>query len=103
MLSLFNRCAGRVRGAAPASRLMLMLLALLALGLPVMAQEGGAGEANLKLPDLHQATFLGGIDGHTLLLAGLVVSALGLVFGLVIYQQLKNLPVHGSMRDISEL
>ncbi len=61
------------------------------------------GEANLILPDLHQVTFLGGIDGHTLLLAGLVVCALGLVFGLVIYTQLKKLPVHQSMREISEL
>ena len=61
------------------------------------------GEANLVLPDLSQVTFLGGIDGHTLLMVGLVVSALGLVFGLVIYGQLKNLPVHQSMREISEL
>ena len=28
---------------------------------------------------------------------------LGLVFGLVIFGQLKNLPVHASMREISEL
>ncbi|MEO8483041.1 MAG: sodium-translocating pyrophosphatase [Acidobacteriota bacterium] len=61
------------------------------------------GEANLVLPDLSQVTFLNGIDGHTLLLVGLVVSALGLLFGLVIYKQLKNLPVHGSMLEISEL
>ncbi len=70
--------------------------------LPAPAHQPG-GEANLVLPDLSQVTFLGGIDGHTLLLAGLVVSALGLLFGLVIYQQLKNLPVHSSMREISEL
>jgi len=61
------------------------------------------GEANLVLPDLGQVTFLGGIDGHTLLYSGLLVSALGLVFGLVAYTQLKNLPVHHSMREISEL
>ena len=72
------------------------------------AQEAAApvhrpgGEANLVLPDLGQVTFLG-IDGHSLLFAGLVVSALGLLFGLVIYNQLKNLPVHESMREISEL
>jgi hypothetical protein len=34
---------------------------------------------------------------------GLVVCLLGLVFGLVIYKQLKNLPVHPSMLEISEL
>src|SRR5688572_10061506 len=36
-------------------------------------------------------------------MGGLVVSGLGLLFGLVIYQRLKNLPVHSSMREISEL
>jgi K(+)-stimulated pyrophosphate-energized sodium pump len=61
------------------------------------------GEANLVLPDLHQVTFLGGIDGHTLLLAGLAVCGLGLIFGLVIMTQLKNMAVHPSMREISEL
>jgi K(+)-stimulated pyrophosphate-energized sodium pump len=60
------------------------------------------GEANLVLPDLASEDFLG-IDGHTLLLAGLAVCALGLGFGLWIYTQLKNLPVHRSMREISEL
>jgi K(+)-stimulated pyrophosphate-energized sodium pump len=60
------------------------------------------GEANLLLPDLSQQNFLG-VDGHTLLLVGLVVCALGLAFGLMIFTQLKNLPVHRSMRDISEL
>jgi K(+)-stimulated pyrophosphate-energized sodium pump len=75
----------------------------------VFAQETGTparhagGEANLVLPDLGQVTFLGGIDGHTLLLAGLLVSGLGLLFGLTIYRQLKHLPVHQSMREISEL
>ncbi len=60
------------------------------------------GEANLVLPDLASVTFRG-IDGHTLLLGGLVICALGLLFGLVIYTQLKNMPVHSSMREISEL
>ncbi|MBV9496478.1 MAG: sodium-translocating pyrophosphatase, partial [Acidobacteria bacterium] len=60
-------------------------------------------EANLVLPDLRQVTFLGGISGQTLLVAGLVVCVLGMLFGLVIYVQLKNLPVHRSMREISEL
>ena len=65
------------------------------------AQEAG-GEANLKLPDLSQVTFLG-MDGHKLLLFGIVFCIFGLVFGLAIYSRLKNLPVHKSMRDISEL
>ena len=60
------------------------------------------GEANLKLPDLSQVKF-SGIDGHTLLLFGLIVCVLGLLFGLGIYTHLKNLPVHKAMREISEL
>src|SRR6266850_1841970 len=66
-----------------------------------LAQEAG-GEAGLKLPDLSQVTFLG-VDGHKLLLFGIVICVFGLIFGLVIYTRLKNLPVHKSMRDISEL
>ncbi len=64
-------------------------------------QEVG-GEASLKLPDLSQVQFLG-IDGHKLLLFGILFCIFGLIFGLVIYSRLKNLPVHRSMRDISEL
>ncbi|HSG40469.1 MAG TPA: hypothetical protein VLE27_12585, partial [Thermoanaerobaculia bacterium] len=59
-----------------------------------------ASEADLVLPDLGSVSFFG-IDGHTLLLAGLVVCVLGLLFGLWQYVQLKNLPVHRSMREIS--
>src|SRR5436309_3035937 len=65
------------------------------------AQHGG-GEASLKIPDLGQV-HVGGIGGRTLLTFGLGVCVLGLVFGLVIFSQLKNLPVHESMREISEL
>jgi K(+)-stimulated pyrophosphate-energized sodium pump len=61
-----------------------------------------ASEANLVLPDLATQSFLG-IDGKLLLMLGMVVAALGLVFGLVQYWQLKNLPVHKSMLEISEL
>ncbi|MGB9181542.1 MAG: sodium-translocating pyrophosphatase [Pyrinomonadaceae bacterium] len=60
------------------------------------------GEANLKLPDLSRVDFLG-TNGHTLLTAGLLVCVLGLLFGAVIFMQLKKLPVHKSMREISEL
>jgi K(+)-stimulated pyrophosphate-energized sodium pump len=71
-----------------------------------LAQTGGesvGGEASLKLPDLSQVTFLGTIDGHKLLMIGLLFCALGLLFGLVIYTKLKNLPVHRAMLEISEL
>ena len=56
----------------------------------------------MKLPDLSQVTFFG-IDGHKLLLFGILFCIFGLIFGLTIYQRLKNLPVHRSMREISEL
>src|ERR1043165_5354396 len=69
----------------------------------IFAQEQAGGEANLKLPDLSQATFMGGTNGRTLLMGGLLVSALGLVFGLVSYTKLRSLPVHASMLEISEL
>ena len=74
----------------------------------VAAQEAaghkGGGEASLVIPDLNSVRFLSsGIPGHTLLLTGLVVCALGLLFGLVIYSKLKRLPVHQAMREVSEL
>jgi K(+)-stimulated pyrophosphate-energized sodium pump len=69
-----------------------------------LAQSGeeAGGEASLKLPDLSQVQFLG-VDGHKLLLFGILFCIFGLIFGLTIYTRLKNLPVHRSMRDISEL
>jgi len=66
------------------------------------AQEAG-GEANLQLPDLSSVTFLGTMNGYKLLSIGLIFCAFGGLFGLIIYMQLKNLPVHRSMREISEL
>jgi K(+)-stimulated pyrophosphate-energized sodium pump len=78
-------------------------LVVSALGANAFAQGHEGGEATLVLPDLGQVKFLGGIPGSTLLLVGIVVCILGLVFGLVIYRQLKNMPVHRSMREISEL
>ncbi|MGQ0764379.1 MAG: sodium-translocating pyrophosphatase [Gemmatimonadota bacterium] len=66
-------------------------------------QMHGGGEANLVVPDLSTATFLGGIPGTRLLMSGILVSMLGLLFGLVIYTQLRKLPVHRSMLEVSEL
>jgi K(+)-stimulated pyrophosphate-energized sodium pump len=80
-------------------------LALLS-GVAAFAQDKTdvGNEASLKLPDLSSVTFLNGaIDGHKLLLIGIAVCVLGLIFGLVIYSKLKNLPVHKSMLDVSEL
>jgi K(+)-stimulated pyrophosphate-energized sodium pump len=70
-----------------------------------LAQPAGeGGEASLKLPDLSQVSFFhGAIDGHKLLLIGILFCLFGLGFGMAIYMRLKNLPVHRSMREISEL
>ncbi|MDR3683444.1 MAG: sodium-translocating pyrophosphatase [Geothrix sp.] len=59
------------------------------------------GEAELKIPAL-QGSFLG-MSGHNLLLIGLVICLLGIGFGLVQYAQIRDLPVHKSMLEISEL
>jgi K(+)-stimulated pyrophosphate-energized sodium pump len=89
-----------------------LLAALAAGGLPLsalLAQESAGparhagGEAALVLPDLGQAVFLGGINGRTLLLWGLLVCGFGLAFGLAISTQLKKMPVHRSMLEVSEL
>jgi hypothetical protein len=68
---------------------------------PVEHRAGG--EANIQIPDLSQVRFFGDIPGRTLLMGGLVICALGLLFGLLIYGQLKRMAVHASMLEISEL
>src|SRR5499426_2083336 len=99
--------------ARPALSISLVLLLGMTLGAlvaapdtlaaaPTQGQHAGSGEANLKVPDLSSVA-VGGMNGRNLLLLGLVVSALGLLFGVVIFKQLQGLPVHASMREISEL
>ena len=76
---------------------------LLAAASRAFAAEGQAhGEMNLVLPDFTSVNFLG-MSGQTLLTGGLLVCALGFGFGIMIYQQLRTLPVHKAMREISEL
>ena len=77
---------------------LIVLTAASALAQP--AEEGG--EAALKLPDLSSVSFLG-VDGHRLLLIGLLFCVFGLGFGMAIYMRLKNLPVHRAMLEVSEL
>jgi K(+)-stimulated pyrophosphate-energized sodium pump len=62
-----------------------------------------ASEADLKIPDLASKTFLGSLDGRTLLLIGLATCLLGLIFGLVEFIRVKKLPVHKVMLEVSEL
>jgi len=61
-----------------------------------------ASEADLRIPDLSSVSFLG-FTGHNLLLGGLAICVLGMLFGIVQSMQISNLPVHKSMKDISEL
>ncbi|HZH04412.1 MAG TPA: sodium/proton-translocating pyrophosphatase, partial [Myxococcaceae bacterium] len=69
----------------------------------LLASAAHASEADLVLPDFSTTTFFAGLDGRTLLMGGIGVSLLGLAFGFVQYAQLRNLPVHRSMLEISEL
>jgi K(+)-stimulated pyrophosphate-energized sodium pump len=69
---------------------------------PAPGVQQGGGEANLVLPNLGAVDFMG-VNGRTLLMIGLGVCALGMLFGLVISRHLKNLPVHRSMLEVSEL
>jgi K(+)-stimulated pyrophosphate-energized sodium pump len=96
------------RAKALLQRQYRIVTALAVLLLPALAfgqGETGGGEANLLLPDLKSVSFanFAGLNGHQLLSIGLLFCVGGLLFGLAIYVQLKNLPVHRSMRDISEL
>ncbi|HEU5184942.1 MAG TPA: sodium-translocating pyrophosphatase [Gemmatimonadaceae bacterium] len=96
-----------VRRALPSLWTCLTMFAALFVPPALVAQEAAqahrpGGEANLVIPDLSSVEFLG-MPGHTLLMTGLGVCALGLLFGLVIYGQLKRLAVHEAMREISEL
>ncbi len=76
---------------------------VVSLGASTAFAQNEGGEASLVLPDLGRVTFLGSVPGSTLLSGGIIVCLLGLAFGLVIFRQLRNMPVHKSMREISEL
>ena len=61
-----------------------------------------ANETDLKLPSLDLVKFHG-VTGRALLMGGLVVCLAGLIFGLIIYRHLRQLPVHRAMLEVSEL
>jgi Na+/H+-translocating membrane pyrophosphatase len=112
--ALVQRLGARLSGLALQSPLPVIggacatLLAAPALGAgasadgPVFQKPGG--EANLVIPDLNKVKFFGeAIGGHDLLMWGFLICLAGLAFGFVIYSQLKRLPVHKSMLEVSEL
>jgi K(+)-stimulated pyrophosphate-energized sodium pump len=95
-------------------RICLFVVAMAASAAPLMAaqppqepatapvEHRPGGEVNIHLPDLNQGDFLG-FTGHEILLSGLLVCVLGLAFGAWTYMNVKKLPVHRSMAEISEL
>jgi len=80
----------------------IVLMLLSAAGAYAAPPAEAAGEANLKLPDLSQVQFLG-VNGHRLLMIGILFCIFGLLFGMITYSRLKNLPVHRAMGEISQL
>src|SRR5689334_24187360 len=97
MRELFKACGRTVA-------LMALLLSLVpvvaaaqqpegaAQGGPAVTEHRPGGEANLILPDLGLVD-VGGYNGRSLLLIGMVVSLGGIFFGLVMMIRLKNWPV----------
>ena len=78
---------------------VLLFMALLA------ASGAYASEADIHIPDLTQVKFdgLGGMSGLGLMYFGIVMCAIGAVFGWIQYKQTKALPVHESMGHVSNL
>jgi K(+)-stimulated pyrophosphate-energized sodium pump len=73
---------------------LVVLLAIPALGF--------CSEANLLLPNLKTVNILG-VDGKDILTWGLLLCVAGLLFGFLQYSYIQKLPVHRSMREVSEL
>ncbi len=78
--------------------LLLMPAVILMAGLA----PAWASEADLIVPNLASVSFLG-IDGKTLLLYGIAICVFGFLFGLTQFISIMKMPVHKSMKDISEL
>ncbi|MBI4476647.1 MAG: sodium/proton-translocating pyrophosphatase, partial [Acidobacteria bacterium] len=95
-----SRFRRRALVALATALFIVLLSASASFAQPPAAHAGG--EESLVLPDLGQVEMLG-LSGRTLLMLGLLVCAAGALFGFVIFRQLKKLPVHRSMHEISEL
>ena len=90
-------------GTGPSGRqrfgMRWILMVIMFLGMSGWAQ---ASESDLAIPDL-RSVFFHGIDGHRLLLCGLAVCIGGVLFGLWKYMAIRNLPVHESLAEVSEI
>src|SRR5215470_19425487 len=92
--------ASRTPGSRPGLRGLARWMGLATL---VLSGSAFASEAELQLPDLSKVTFLGGTNGRSLLMWGLLICLFGFGFGIYQFAQLKKLPVHKAMLEISEL
>ena len=81
----------------------LRCLMLVIFSIAMVVSPSFASEASLVLPNLSSVSFLGGISGSALLTAGILVCVFGLFFGFIQFKSIKNLPVHKSMLEVSEL
>lgn len=99
VVSPFASCGMSTIACAP--RLIKLFLLSLTSTL-LAATAASASEAQMVLPDVGSVEFMG-YSGRQLLMAGLGVCAFGVVFGLAMFMHLRNLPVHKSMREVSEL
>ena len=80
---------------------LLRTVAAFVLASPALLQ---AGEADIKIPDLNKVSFLGGsLTGSEVLWIGLIVCLLGIAYGWWQYVRTRDLPVHQSMSDVSQI
>ena len=80
---------------------LLRTVAAFVLASPALLQ---AGEADIKIPDLNKVSFLGGsLTGSEVLWIGLIVCLLGIAYGWWQYVRTRDLPVHKSMSDVSQI
>ncbi len=100
-LAIYKQLFGEVGCIVIRSLIRVSAVALFVL---TCVSTAAASEAELVLPDLSSEYFLGGLlNGRMLLMIGLLISLAGGVFGIQAFIKLRDLPVHRSMRDVSEL
>ncbi|MFN8854110.1 MAG: sodium/proton-translocating pyrophosphatase, partial [Planctomycetaceae bacterium] len=89
----------KLQRASAVLQALLCVAAFCLCPLPAMA-----GEADLAIPDLKEATFFGGsISGHNLLFWGSFVIAGTLGISLYLRNQIKALPAHESMLKVADI
>jgi K(+)-stimulated pyrophosphate-energized sodium pump len=97
-----SRTAGFSLRTFPTHVWALAMAAVAALAFPLRAF---ASELDLQIPAIDTSYQLFGqtVSGHALLLFGLGVCVLGMAFGMAMFNQVKNMPAHQSMLDVSKI